>query len=87
MADEGAGKVVSLNLRKDLVKHPKWKRRNKIISLLKEKISKQAKSGNVKIAQKLNEKVWKSSEKNNLVSLRVRISKQGKDSIKAELME
>ena len=76
--------VVTLNLRKKLLKHPKWKRSEKAIRLIKEKLKKITKTENVKIDSSLNEAVWSKGNKNPPTKIKIRLKKEG-EGFKAEL--
>ncbi|MBI2084770.1 MAG: hypothetical protein HYT70_04145 [Candidatus Aenigmarchaeota archaeon] len=67
MAEE---RIVSVNLRKQLVKVPRWRRKDGLVRLLKRKM----KLDNVAVSQKLNEKLWKGGR----AAFRVKIVKDGK---------
>ena len=75
MAEE---KVVKINLSRRLKNIPKWKRNAAFVRLLKEKV----KSGELKISQKFNEKIW--SQKTS--KIRLKLVKDDK-TVKAEVVE
>jgi len=83
MAEE---KVVVLNLRKKLLKTPKWKRSKELMGLLKKIIEKQG-SKKITIDKKLNEKIWSRSIENPPTKLRVKIIKPDDKSVRVELLE
>ena len=62
MAEE---KVVKINLRRQLLKVPKWRRKIDFIRLLKRSL------GNVAVSQSLNERIWKT----NKTAVRIKIIK------------
>ena len=82
MAEE---KIVTLNLRKEIVKKPRWKRAKIMVKRLKEKIKRIAKSEKVKMDKKINQMIWKNS-KFPRYKIKIRIKKEG-ESYRAELVE
>lgn len=67
MAEE---KIVRINIQKDLVKVPRWKRQSKVIAILKRRL----KIEDLKIDQKLNEKVFSG----NIHKFKIKITKDDK---------
>ena len=82
MAEE---KVVTLNLRKEIVKKPRWKRAKIMVKRLKEKIKRIAKSEKVKMDRRISQIIWKNS-KFPTYKIKIRIKKEG-EKYKAELVE
>ena len=72
MAEE---KIVTLNLRKDLIKTPRWKRSKRALKLLREKIRRIAKTEIVKIDRAVSEKIWARGAEKPPMKLRLRIRK------------
>lgn len=72
-------KIVKINLRRQLTKVPRWRRKDSFIKLLKRKI----KTNKIVIDKKLNERNW--SRYNPKV--RLRIIKRDDKSVKIELIE
>ena len=81
MAEE---RIVTINLRRILMKYPRWKRANVAIRALKEVLKKNAKAEKLKIDAKLNEKIWKI--KNASTKIKVKIVKVDEKTYKAELI-
>ncbi len=75
MAEE---KIVKFNLKKRLVKVPRWKRKGSFMRLLKRRV----KGDKIFVSSKLNESFWKSGK----AAIRVKIIKDGK-SVKLETVE
>jgi large subunit ribosomal protein L31e len=80
MADE---KIVTVNLRKEMLKAPRWSRSKRAVKVLREFLAKQTKVENVLIDKAINEKIW--NEKPN--KLRIKLVKVDDKTFKAELME
>ena len=72
------GKSVKLNLRKEMKNIPKWKRRAVFARLIRKKL----KNKDMKISQKLNEKLWSVETP----KVRIKIVKDDKTT-KAEFVE
>lgn len=75
MAEE---KIVKINLRKQLSKVPKWKRKGRFSALLRRRL----KTKDLVVNPKLNERVWS----NNSLKVKLKIVKEDK-SVKANLIE
>jgi len=80
-------KIITINLRKELTKVPRWIKAKKAVKLIKEILEKQIETENLKIDKTLNEKVWSRSIKNPPAKLRIKIVKVDDKTSRAELME
>lgn len=83
MAEE---KIITINIRKELVETPRWRRSDAAIRLLKEKLKKMAKNDKVIIGKSINEKVWFRSIRKPPTKFRIKLTKEEKG-LKAELLE
>lgn len=79
-------KIVTLNIRKDLVKAPKWNRSKVALRILKEKIKRICKTEKIKIDSSLNQKIWARGSEKPLTKLRIKIVKVDEKTSKVELM-
>lgn len=79
-------KIVTINIRKDLVKAPKWNRSKVALSIFKEKIKRICKTEKIKIDSSLNQKVWARGSEKPLTKLRVKIVKVDEKTSKVELL-
>ncbi len=77
MAEE---KVITLNLRKSVIKYPRWMRSQKISSLLREKAEKQMKTKKIKIDKDLNAQIWNGGHQRNYL-IRVKLKKESNGSV------
>jgi ribosomal protein L31E len=84
MAEE---KIITLNLRKQVVKIPAWERSSKAVKILRDALQKKTKIKKIKIEKSVNEKIWSRSIKNPVTSLRIKVTKIDDESGKAELIE
>jgi ribosomal protein L31E len=80
MADE---KIITINLRKEVLKAPRWSRGKRAVKVLKEFLAKQVKVEKIIIDKSISEKIWK-EEPNKL---RIKLTKVDDKTFKAELME
>lgn len=80
-------KVITLNLKKELVKAKKWRRSNALVRILKDSLKRHVKKENIKIDKKLNEKIWSKSIENPQAKFRIKITKVDEKTVKAELLE
>ena len=84
MAEE---KIITLNLRKQVVRTPLWKRSNATVKILREVLEKKTKIKKIKIGKNINEKIWSRGIKNPETSLRIKVTKIDEENGKAELIE
>lgn len=80
-------KIFTLNIRKNLIKTPRWRRSIKAMKILKEKLRRISKSERVLIDKKLNEKIWSRGIEKPVTKVRIRLVKLDKKTVKAELVE
>lgn len=80
-------KIVTINLRKKIIKKARWKRSKSILRVLKEILKKQTKSEKIEISKKLNEKIWSRSSEKPPTKLRIKLVKSDDGSVKVELMD
>ena len=83
MVDE---KIMTLNLRKKMVKISRWKRARDYSRIFREILKKKLKTKKIKIDKKLNEKIWKRGIENPPLKIRIKAIKQD-DGFKIELKE
>ncbi len=83
MAEE---KIVTLNLRKEIKKAPRWKRSKIVVKLLREKIKRISKAEEVKIDSLVNKKIWSRGIKKPPAKLRLKIVKADEKTVKVELV-
>lgn len=79
-------KVVTVNLRKKIVKYPRWKRSSRVVRVLKEILEKNIK-GEVKLSDELNRKIWERSAQKPPMKIRVKLTKIEEGKFKAELLK
>ncbi len=83
MAEE---KILTINLRKKLVKTKKWKKAKNYLKVLREFLRRKFKTDKIKIDGKLNEKIWEKSIENPPYKLKIKVIKLDDGTIKAELV-
>lgn len=79
-------KILTINLRKKLLKVPRWRRAKDQMKFLRELLKKRTKAEKIKIGKELNEKIWSRSASKPVMKIRVRVSKDDKTT-SAELMK
>jgi large subunit ribosomal protein L31e len=84
MADE---KILTLNLRKKMLKVAEWKRGKYYSRLFRKMLEKNLKTDKIKIGTKVNEKIWKRGTENPPLKIRIKSVKQDDGTVKIELME
>jgi ribosomal protein L31E len=80
------GKVITINLRKELVGKPYWRRTKDAASILRRILKKKTRAEKILIGKKLNDVLWSRGIQNPATKLRVKIIKE-EEAIRAELME
>lgn len=83
MAEE---KVLVFNFRRASLKTPKLRRSRDLVSILRRRIAKLSKNGQVKIDPKLNAKIWSRGRKAPYMRLKMRIRKLDDGSVETELV-
>ena len=78
-------KILTINLRKKLVKTKKWKKAKNYLKVLRELLRRKFKTDKIKIDGKLNEKIWGKSIENPPSKLKIKVIKSDDGTIKAEL--
>lgn len=79
-------KIITINLRKESVRKPYWKRAGISAHILREILKKKTRAANVVIGKDLNERLWIRGIENPEMKLRVKIIIEG-DTARAELMK
>jgi large subunit ribosomal protein L31e len=77
-------KIVTVNIRKDIIKDPNWRRSDHAVSILRKSLMKKLKT-DVKIDRKVNEKVWAKGIKKPETRFRLKIIKIDDKTSRAEL--
>jgi large subunit ribosomal protein L31e len=84
MAEE---KILTINLRKKLIKNSRWRRAKDCSIFFRETLEKKFKTDKIKIDKKVNEKIWERGIENPPCKLRVKSIKSDDGTVKIELME
>ena len=71
-------KIITVNLRKLLIKEPKWKRADSASQILKKLLFRKTKANKIKISKGLNELLWKRGNRNPQTKIRVKIVESDK---------
>ena len=79
-------KIITINLRKLLVKEPNWKRADAASQILKKILQKRTKANKIKINKGLNEFIWRRGIKNPPAKLRIKLVESDKF-VTADLMD
>ena len=80
-------KILTINLRKKLVKNSRWRRAKDCSKFFRETLEKRFKTDKIKIDKKVNEKIWERGIENPPFKLRVKSIKSDDGTVKIELME
>lgn len=82
MADE---KIVTVNIRKDLLKVSKWRRGNRALPAITKTLEKMYKNQRIIIGKTLNEGIWKRGLENPPSKLKLKVSKVDDKTVKVEM--
>lgn len=80
-------RVYTLNLRKETIKKPRYKRTARVAKLIKDEVAKHMKSDNVKLEQSLNELIWEHGDTYPQLKYKVRCVKDDKGEVKVSLVK
>lgn len=84
MIDE---KILTINMKKRIVKGPKWRRNSYGIRVIRQLVKRHSKAEKVNIDKSLNEKLWSKGVQNPPTILRLKIIKVDDKTVKVELLE
>ena len=84
MAEE---KILTINLRRFVVKKPRIRRGKQSITVLRNFLKKIAKTEKVAIDKKINEKIWSHGAKRTMGKMKIKLIKVDDKSFRAELEE
>jgi large subunit ribosomal protein L31e len=80
-------RIYVINLRKDFIKKPRWKRANRAIRFIREFIKKHMKAEKVKISKSINEKIWERSRQKPPGKIRVKARKLDNGTVEVQAVE
>ena len=78
-------RTYNVPLRKEYMKAPRWNRTKKAVIALRQFLAKHMKSENVLLSKKLNEEMWKHGIQNPPHHIKVKVIKDDKGVVKADL--
>src|SRR3989338_6817459 len=78
-------RTYNVPLRKEYMKVPRWRRTQKAVSALRQFLTRHMKSENVKLSKELNEAVWKHGIRNPPHHVKVKVTKDDKGVVNADL--
>ncbi len=79
-------RTYNVPLRKEYMKAPRWNRTKKAVTALRQFLAKHMKSENVLLSRELNEELWKHGIQNPPHHIKVKVTKDDKGVVKAELV-
>lgn len=77
-------KIITVNIRKPLLKMPKWRRASHAARILRDDLKKRLKT-EVKLSKEINEKIWAKGIEKPASKIRIRIVKIDEKTSRAEL--
>ena len=78
-------RTYNVPLRKEYMKVPRWRRTQKAVSALRKFLTRHMKSENIKLSKELNEAVWKHGIRNPPHHVKVKVVKDDKGVVNADL--
>jgi len=87
MAEEKKERIITVNLRKGVLKKPDWNRSKVLARIFRNLVKRQTKVEYVKISKDLNEKIWERGIRKPFNKLRVKIVQIDDKTVRAELVE
>jgi large subunit ribosomal protein L31e len=78
-------RIYTINLRREFIKAPRYKKASKAIRAIKEFLKRHMKSDNIVIGKYLNQEIWKNGPKNPPHKVHIKVVKE-EDKVKAELV-
>lgn len=80
-------KIYTINLRKDYVKKPRWKRADRAIRFIRKFLKRHMKTEKIKISKSVNEKIWKRSRQKPPGKIRVKAVKREDGTVEVQAIE
>ena len=84
-AEKTLERTYNVPLRKEYMKAPRWNRTKKAVTALRQFLVKHMKSENVLLSKELNEELWKRGIQNPPHHVKVKVMKDDKGVVKADL--
>lgn len=80
-------KIITLNIRREVLKKPYWNRSAEALGVLRKYLEKHVKAKKIVIDSKMNEKIWQRGIKKPLMRIRVKVSTAEDGVAKVTLLE
>ncbi len=87
MEERGEGERIYTIPLRDVKKAPRWKRSNRAIALVRDFLLRHTKASYVVIGNSLNERIWSRGAQKPPSRVRVRVTKEDEETVRAELVE
>ena len=78
-------RIYTINLRKRLLKIPRWKKSKKAVDIVKDFLKKHMKSDDIRIGKNMTEKIWEGGNQKPPNKIKIKAIKNDDNIIKAEL--
>lgn len=82
-------RVFTINIRRAIIKTPRWKNSNKAISVIREHLKQHMKTDNIRIGKTINERIWSRGDQKPPGKIKIKAIKtqddDGNDIVKAEM--
>jgi large subunit ribosomal protein L31e len=78
-------KIFTINLRKNALKTPRWKKSNKASSTVREYLKRHMKAEDIKIGDSINKQIWSRGDQKPPVKIKIKAIKTDDDVVKAEM--
>jgi len=80
-------KIITVNIRREVLKKPYWNRSAEALSVLRKYLKKHVKAKRIVIDSKMNEKIWQRGIKRPLMRMRVKVTTSDDGTAKVTLLE
>lgn len=84
-AEKPKDRIITVNLRKELLKKPDWKRSKDFVHIFKALIKRQTKAEKIKMDKDLNKKIWRRGARKPPSKMRIKIVQIDDKSVRVEL--
>lgn len=86
-AKEPKERIITVNLRKELLNKPDWRRSKDFVRIFKGLLKKQTKAEKIRMSKELNERIWKRGIRKPPTRVRIKIVQLDDKTVRAELVE
>lgn len=86
-AKEPKERIITVNLRKELLGKPDWRRSKDFVRIFKSLLKRQTKAEKIKMDKDLNERIWKKGIRKPPTRMRIKLVQLDDKTVQVELVE